>query len=75
MEKEMATHCVFLPRKSHWQSLSLVGYNPWGRKESAAREALIFSNALNSGEHSKVAAYCKEANVQAWQCQQTRLYE
>ena len=25
---------VYLPRKSHGQSLSLVGYSPWGLKES-----------------------------------------
>ena len=41
----------------------------------ATREALIFPNALNSGKHSKVTAYCKEANIPAWQqCQQTHLY-
>ena len=28
LEKEMATHSVFLPEKSHGQR-SLVGYSPW----------------------------------------------
>ena len=32
LEKEMATHPVFLPTEFHGQR-SLVGYNPWGRKE------------------------------------------
>ena len=36
LEKEMATHSVFLPEKSHRQR-SLVGYSPWGRKESRTR--------------------------------------
>ena len=34
LEKEMATHTpVFLPGKSHGQR-RLVGYSPWGHKES-----------------------------------------
>ena len=32
LEKEMATHSVFLPRKSYGQG-SLEGYSPWGGKE------------------------------------------
>ena len=41
MEKEMATTPVFLPGKSHgW---SLVGYCPWGRKESDTTEPLHFT--------------------------------
>ena len=32
LEKEMATHLVFLPGKSHGQS-SLAGYGSWGHKE------------------------------------------
>ena len=39
LEKEMATHSVFLPGKSHGQR-SLVGYSPWGRKESDTTERL-----------------------------------
>ena len=39
LEKEMATAPVFLPGKSHgWRSL--VGYSPWGRKESDTTERL-----------------------------------
>ena len=33
LEKEMATHPVFLPGKSHGRR-SLAGYSPWGHKES-----------------------------------------
>ena len=39
---------VFLPRKSHeWRSL--VGYSPWGRKESDATERLHFLYFLSLG--------------------------
>ena len=31
---------VFMPRKSHGPR-SLVGYNPWGRKESDTTERLL----------------------------------
>ena len=40
LEKEMATP-VLLPGKSHGQR-SLLGYNPWGRKESDTTEQLHF---------------------------------
>ena len=39
LEKEMATHPVFLPGKSHGPK-DLVGYNPWGPKESDMTELL-----------------------------------
>ena len=39
LEKGMATHPVFLPGKSHGQK-SLVGYSPWGHKESNMTEQL-----------------------------------
>ena len=39
LEKEMATHSGFLPGKSHGQR-SLVGYSPWGHKESDTTERL-----------------------------------
>ena len=39
LEKEMATHSVFLPGESHGRR-SLVGYSPWGRKESDKAEQL-----------------------------------
>ena len=38
LEEGMATTPVFLPGESHGQS-SLVGYSPWGRKESDTTEA------------------------------------
>ena len=38
LEQEMATTPVFLPGKFHAQR-SLVGYSPWGRKESNITEA------------------------------------
>ena len=38
LEKGMATHSSFLPRESHGQR-SLVGYRPWGHKESDMTEA------------------------------------
>ena len=37
LEKEMATHSVFLPGESHGRG-SLVGYRLWGRTESDANE-------------------------------------
>ena len=41
LEKEMATHSSILARKSHgWRSL--VGYSPWGRKESDTTKRLPF---------------------------------
>ena len=39
LEKEMATHSVLLPGKSHGQR-SLVDYSPWDRKESDTTERL-----------------------------------
>ena len=37
LEKEMATHSVLLPGESHGRR-RLVGYSPWGRKESDTTE-------------------------------------
>ena len=43
LEREMATTPVLLPGKSHgWRSL--VGYSPWGRKESDTTERLHFTS-------------------------------
>ena len=33
LEKEMATHSIFLPGESHGHR-SLAGYSPWGHRES-----------------------------------------
>ena len=41
LEKEMGTPLVLLPGKSHGRR-SLVGYSPWGRKESDMTERLHF---------------------------------
>ena len=40
LEKEMATTPVLLHGKSHGQRI-LVGYSPWGRKESDTTERLL----------------------------------
>ena len=37
LEKEMATHSGILAWRSPWTE-SLVGYSPWGRKESSTTE-------------------------------------
>ena len=37
LEKGMATHSSILPGESHGQR-SLVGYSPWGHKESVTAE-------------------------------------
>ena len=42
MEKGITTHSVFLPGKSYGQR-SLVGYTPWGQKESDMTEQLTLS--------------------------------
>ena len=39
LEKEMATHTIFLPGEFHGQR-SLVGYSPWSCKESHLTEQL-----------------------------------
>ena len=45
LEKEMATHSIFLPRKSHgWRNL--VGYSSWGRKELDMTKQLNLSAIL-----------------------------
>ena len=41
LEKDMATHSSILAGKSHGRR-SLVGYSPWGRKESDTTERLHF---------------------------------
>ena len=46
LEKEMATHSVLLPGKSHgWRSL--VGCSPWGCQESDTTERLHFHFSLS----------------------------
>ena len=43
-EKKMEDTLVFMPEKSHGQR-SLVGYSPWGHKESDVTELLNNSNS------------------------------
>ena len=43
LEKEMATHSVFLPGKSHEQR-SLLGCSPWGCKQSDMTKLLNKNN-------------------------------
>ena len=45
LEKEMATHSSILPGKSHgWRSV--VGYSPWGHRESDTTELLFARHLL-----------------------------
>ena len=41
LEEGTATHTSILPGESHGQR-SLIGYSPWGRKESDTTEQLQF---------------------------------
>ena len=65
LEKEMATHSVFLPGESHEQR-SLVGCSPWGRKESDTTERLNNNSIHSSIIHSsqKVQAPYMSINEQ-----------
>ena len=42
LEKEMATHSSILAWKISWTERSLLGYSPWGDKESDTIERLHF---------------------------------
>ena len=42
-EKEMAIHSILLPGKSHGHR-SLVGYSPWGHKETDTTEQFHFTS-------------------------------
>ena len=60
LEKEMAIHSSTIGlEKSHGQR-SLVGYSPWGRKESDTIEQLHFHFGKNSIIHS-VTITCPRA--------------
>ena len=48
LEKEMATHSVFLPGKSHGQR-SLTGYSPWGHRELDMTEATEHAPTTHRG--------------------------
>ena len=48
--EEMATHSIFLLGKSHGQR-SLVGYSPWGYKESDMTKWLSTHESLSKLHH------------------------
>ena len=47
LEKEMATHSSTLAWKISWNIPGVVGYSPWGRKESDTTERLHFVITVN----------------------------
>ena len=53
LEKEMATHSVLLPGKSHGLK-SVVGYSPWGRKEGFPGGSEVKASACNTGDLSSI---------------------
>ena len=53
LEEEMATHSSILAWKIPWTERILVGYSPWGHKESDTTERLHFiwvEDYKNKGE-------------------------
>ena len=62
LEEEMATTPVFLPGESHGQR-SLVGYIPWGPKESDTTECL----SPHAPERMKWLGQSGN-NTQLWMC-------
>ena len=64
LEKEMATHPVLLPGKSHGQR-SLVGYSSWGHKESNTTEwrsmSRVYGNVAKTIIWLLILLYCEEA--------------
>ena len=61
VEKEMATHSIFLPGESHGQR-SLVGCSPWGHKESDTTKGLTHTHIL-SGYQCNTSLYYIIYNV------------
>ena len=53
--REQQSTPVFLPGESHGQR-SLVGYSPWGRRESDTTEAYIYN--ISPVQFSSVAQSC-----------------
>ena len=66
LEKGVTTAPVFLPREFHGQR-SLVGYSPWGHKESDMTERLTHThlNALcnHSNEVERKKESCEKKNL------------
>ena len=63
LEKEMTTYFSFLPEESHGQR-SLVGYSPWGRKESDTTERLTLSRLMFTTPTQRHLPRRKESYVQ-----------
>ena len=63
LEKEMATHSVFLPGESRGRK-SLVGYSPWGHRESDTTEKLHFTSLVAQSVRNLSAM--QEAWVDPW---------
>ena len=55
---EMATHSVFLPKKSHGQR-SLEGYSPWSCKESDMTECVRAHVHTHTHTHTHTQAHGK----------------
>ena len=56
LQKEMATHSIFFPGKSHGQ-WSLAGYSLWGCKESETTEQLKNKYMKNISDRSSLLKY------------------
>ena len=63
---------VLLPGKSHGQR-SLVGYSPWGRKESDTTEQLHFTSVQSSTRGCPCGASGKESACQSRRCKRHKL--
>ena len=63
LEKEMVIHSNILPGKSHWRS-SLVGYSPWGRKESDTTEWLNNKTYIALSTRAGLTVTQLETNIQ-----------
>ena len=59
LKKEMATHSVFLPGKSHGHR-SLAGYGPRGHKESDRTECMHVHAHVHTHTHTRM--YIKDTN-------------
>ena len=75
LEKEMATHSSILAWRILWTE-ELVGYSPWGRKESDTTEQLHFTfpgssvgkePACNAGDMSSIPGVGKILQRRKWQ--------
>ena len=49
LEKEMATHCSILAWEIQWTEKSLVGYSPWGHKESDMTQHVHIGSSHRAG--------------------------